>query len=553
MKLNLKKYVVAPLMISSALFVAAPIITYVNIKPQIKNAIGLNTSSKDSGNKSIIDTILNSFGADRRAFAECSSNYGVSCNLTITDICIKDHDPVATGSPTPQSSNVSFSILGSAGLNYYPVAGSVTPANSNIVLNPLTQKFNNYNGNSSDPTPTSDTVNYAYTATPSSLVNITHDPGIDNGSYASTGPYSGLGRQIVNVSAGASIRQYSGTWTNSSQSPTATYNIVMDHADTPPTISSISQDYSVTVPTLNSTVDVPVNITFSDIENNAEDVTLNLYSSADNYTSAIQTQGFSNVVPGTQINHTFYALPVGNYKWKALAIENSHSGTCSGFASADPGVNLSAPVQTKNIVISTSATPVPTTTPIVTTVPATTTLPSVVNTILGQNGSTQVSSGDVVNVTITATNTTSNILTNVALNSYLPVNTTYIANTMKYGTGNQATGGTFNSPMGTTSNILTSSTIPLNGQVVITYQAMVKPNIPAGIVLSVQSSITSDQNTTPIASNKASISVIASLANTGQNIIISFIAGVLILISTITINSATKLKFINNKLRKIRK
>jgi len=329
MKFKSKKYLFNPLIISLLLLALSPAIPISN---QVKNHAedNLKDEPKSSSNdNSIINTILDSFGLENRVFADCSA-YGSYCWISVNDVCV----PEGVSTPEPITST-SYGNGGSQ-IYIYPVSVAIQNA-TGITISPLTQSFNNYPSG----TPNSPSVIMSYNVT-GPAVSVTDDPG------DSSGPYSGLGRKKFSVNAHAGYRDWSSSTWGSASTRDLAYTINVDHVNTAPTVGAISPEYSSTVANSSTTTDIPVNVTFNDIESNHMDVVVEL--SNDNFSTILQTHTFSAVDAGTALNYTFTGLATGSYKWRATATETDAVGTCG-----NDGDNLQTVADPEDIILTVQA------------------------------------------------------------------------------------------------------------------------------------------------------------------------------------------------------
>lgn len=307
----------------------SPIIQVYHIS-QDKDKTNPDDTPNNINDNSIMNEIIDSFGLENRVFADCSA-YGTDCSLTAPNVC------VIGGSTAPGAANA----VESGGSGTYPITVSIQNGFS-ISFSPSTQNFNNYP--TGPPSNHSATLNYTVTG-PS--ISVTDDPG------DSSGPYGGLGRKKYTITAHADFQDWNGSaWTGSIDPFNTPFILSADHADTTPSLNSISSNYSTTVSSSSTLTNVPVSVSFNDTESNDMTVTLELTNNS--YSTILQTTTFTNVSTGEVLNHTFTNLPVGSYEWRASAVETDGVGTCAGFSNAIAGSNLS--VVSPNVTINISLT-----------------------------------------------------------------------------------------------------------------------------------------------------------------------------------------------------
>ena len=208
-------------------------------------------------------------------------------------------------------------------------------------------------------------------------------------------------------------------------------------------------------------------------------------------------------------------------------------------------------------------TPTPTTSPPTTTVATTTAstaatttatttagpaAPTVGVSITNDNGSTNFAPGDTLTETITIPNNSGQALTNVFVVSALPSNTTYIASSLQYGSGNSATAGSFTDPTSSSANILSGSNLANGSSLVLTFKIKVSQTAAAGSILGASVSGGSDQNTF----TSGSKSVVLGLTNTGQTIFSSIIFGIFLIMVVIIVKEIHKKKEIKLNFEKKR-
>jgi hypothetical protein len=323
MTFNFKNRSLISLSISLLMLTLSPLIPVTNhSKVQPKN--NFNDVANSNDDNSIINTILGSFGLENRVFADCNT-YPNSCNITAPDICV----------PEGISTTESIQAAEQGYQDTYPVSIDIQNL-SGISASPTHGDFNNYPAG----TPSNQSVTLNYSAT-GPAVSITDDPG-DN-----SGPYSGLGRKKFSVNAHAVFQTWDGSaWNGGSNALDQAFTINVDHVNNAPTVGTASPDYSTTVASSSTLTDVPISISFNDVESNHMNVVVDL--SSDNFSTILQTHTFSAVSAGTVLNYTFAGLTVGSYQWRATATETDAIGYCGGA-----GVNLQSAV-TKDINLGTS-------------------------------------------------------------------------------------------------------------------------------------------------------------------------------------------------------
>lgn len=323
----IKKKLITPLTISLAIVALSPIVHISgNLKNQTINNTndGPNVSNNDS---SLVNIILDSFGLENRAFAD-NCSYG-NC-LNTSDICVAEGGSIAGSIQSIESSQTTS----------YPVNITIQSA-AGITVSPLTQTFNNYS--SGAPDSQTETLNYSGAAP---AVSVTDDPG------DSSGPYSGKGRKKFSMYATDSRRDWDGSsWGDETGTMNTAFTISVDHVNSAPTVNSISSDYSVSVANSSVTSNVPVNVSFSDVESNHVNVLLEL--SNDNFSTTLQSFTQNGVSAGTLVVHTFTNVSPGSYQWRATATEADAVGVCGEAgvnlsASAVRNINLNLPGQSSN-------------------------------------------------------------------------------------------------------------------------------------------------------------------------------------------------------------
>ena len=170
-----------------------------------------------------------------------------------------------------------------------------------------------------------------------------------------TTPVPIQGRKEFNMTASDSRRP----WDSSSSSWGAEVNsnsnvsfvINVDHVNTAPTVNTISSDYSASVANSSTTSNVPVSVSFSDVESNHVNVILEL--SSDNFSTILQSFTQNGISAGTLVLHTFTNVSPGSYQWRATARETDAIGACGAggvdlAVSAIRNINLNLPGQSSN-------------------------------------------------------------------------------------------------------------------------------------------------------------------------------------------------------------
>lgn len=336
MKLYSRKYIFGPITLSIIAFIISPLLN-ISHSPITVDKKDSNTSKSTSDN-SILNTIIESFNLSNRAFAECSGY----C-FSVPSICV------------PEGSNINSTIESnetrySNGFPVYPVSIDIQ-SDPNITVSPLSGVFNNYPAG--PPDSQRETLTYTGVA-PS--VSVTDDPG-DN-----SGPYSGKGRKEFNMTASDSRRPWDGSvWGAEAYSNSnASFMISVDHVNNAPTVNTISPDYSASVANSSTTSNIPVSVSFNDVESNHTNVLLEL--SNNNFSSTIQSFTQNGVSAGTLVDHTFTNVSPGSYQWRATATEADAVGVCGAAGvnlavSAIRNINLNLPGQSNNSNGSTSSSP----------------------------------------------------------------------------------------------------------------------------------------------------------------------------------------------------
>lgn len=318
MKLYSRKYIFGPITLSIIAFIISPLLN-ISHSPIMIDKKDSNTSKSTSDN-SILNTIIESFNLSNRAFAECSGY----C-FSVPSICVPEGGNI-------NSTIESYETRYSGGFPVYPVSIDIQ-SDPNITVSPLSGVFNNYPAG--PPDSQRETLTYTGVA-PS--VSVTDDPG-DN-----SGPYSGKGRKEFSMSASDSRRPWDGSawgaevWYSNSN---VSFMISVDHANNAPTVNTISPDYSASVANSSTTSNIPVSVSFNDVESNHTNVLLEL--SNNNFSSTIQSFTQNGVSAGTLVDHTFTNVSPGSYQWRATATETDAIGACGAA-----GVNLAVSA-TRNI------------------------------------------------------------------------------------------------------------------------------------------------------------------------------------------------------------
>lgn len=282
-------------------------------------------------NSTIVDDIVSSFNLDSRVFAECGGSGGDTCTITAPDICIREQ--------TSESKSITAVAAGGSEITY-PRTFTFDSL-INFTFNPSTINVNNY------PTgaPNSQTANLNYTIT-GPAVTVTTDPG------DSSGPYGGLGRQIVTQTVYVAFEEWvDPSWNEYIITQSEEFNIAVDHMNIAPIFNSMSANYSAEIST---PINVPITVLFDDTESNTLDILIEL--STDNFSTTLQSQTYSNVSAGDTVNHTFTNLSAGTYQWRATATETDAVGTCLDYSNAIAGVNLDTTSPTREIVLTSPGT-----------------------------------------------------------------------------------------------------------------------------------------------------------------------------------------------------
>ena len=293
-----KRYLVIPFLVSLISVLAAP--GLYSLKNGVVNEN--NSKNKSTANNGALDDILKSLQS--KVFAE-SDTYG-NCWASSFDSIGSD----VCNAVSPEDQNLCFKEGQNASINFYLKASggnSISSAsvvdNSGLLTN-LSPLTTTYPSNTTDATYTT-----TFTAPAVSAADIHTD--LDLG-------YSAL------FGIGAD---------------SATTHVRIEHVNTGPTVGSMSGDLSQVLPSSSSTINLPVHVQFNDAESNSMNVTFDL-STDSSFSNIIQSQTYTNVSAGTDLQHTFTSIGVGSYHWRARAVETNALGNCTGYGNADPAINL---------------------------------------------------------------------------------------------------------------------------------------------------------------------------------------------------------------------
>ena len=323
MKLDAKKYIFGPIILTTISFIISPLLS-VSHNPIIVDKKDGSTS-KSTSDRSILNTIIESFNLNNRAFAECNVYPDRNaCTIDTSTICVAENAPAAD-SITASGDFADWQGNGTP----YPVTISINDLTAGITVLPLSQDFNNFP--SGTPNAQTKTLNFIAIGP---TVSVNDDPG------DASGPYAGLGRKTFTAVAHADFEDWNGSVWASDTDPSkeTNFTIYADHANSPPTLGSISATYSATIATPSTLTDVPVSVSFNDTESNHMNVAVQL--STDNFSTILQTHTFSTATAGATLNWTFANLAAGTYKWRAVATETDAIGTCQGYSNELVGINL---------------------------------------------------------------------------------------------------------------------------------------------------------------------------------------------------------------------
>jgi hypothetical protein len=341
MKLDAKKYIFGPIILIIIAFIISPLLN-VSHNSIILDNKDSNTSNSSS-DRSILNTIIENFNLDNRAFAECNvfqTFFLNACTIDTSAICVAEN---STQSDSITASGVNADSGGNG--TPYPVTISINSLTAGITVLPLSQDFNNFP--SGTPDNQTKTLNFDATGP---TVSVSDDPG------DASGPYGGLGRKKFTAVAHADFKDWNGSIWGSDTDPfkETSLTIYADHVNNAPVINTISSDYSATVANSSILTDVPVSFSFSDVESNHMNVVVDL--SNDNFSTILQTHTFSNTATGSMLDYTFTSLVTGTYQWRVTATETDAVGTCAGFSNVLAGSNLQVSA-TKSISLTVSGSP----------------------------------------------------------------------------------------------------------------------------------------------------------------------------------------------------
>lgn len=271
-----------------------------------------------------IEAIVSSFG--NSAFAETGGFYNdVELNVTTNNLCVPEGQEYVINSSTVPSSYPAIATLtgspSSAFENFYITELSFSDANStsgpeSFTITNLLSTLNGYPGSPSQPAPGISSVNAPFSFTAPSI-------SFDDYSVAYEVYFAAIARDNFfddNWGDSAPI-----SLIESDSDEVETFNItVVDTNDAP--VISISPPAFFQITSGASQVNIDVNATITDEEGNEVDIIFEL--SRDNFSSILQTTTYSNIdlSPGVDYiqNHTFSDVGLGEYNWRARAVETGN-------------------------------------------------------------------------------------------------------------------------------------------------------------------------------------------------------------------------------------